>query len=75
MGIILLVVILAAFVAYMFSTEKYIKVIQTTNNDLLNRVMAKDYKEYAAFKQNEMILNKETVAQTIMKDQDVFQVD
>jgi predicted transcriptional regulator YdeE len=53
-----------------------VNAVQKEKQDLLNRVMAKDYKEYAVFEHNKDVLKVESVAQKIMQpEQDVYRVD
>jgi hypothetical protein len=68
--------IIAIFVAFIYSTNKIVRDLRSVNSDLLNRIMARDYKEYAVFEHNKEVLKVESVAQKIMQpDQDVFRVD
>lgn len=61
---------------YVYQTNKLIKGLQVLNSDLLNRLMARDYKEYAVFEHNKEVLKVESVAQKIMQpEQDVYRVD
>jgi hypothetical protein len=70
------IVILCIFVAFIYSTNKIVRDLRSVNSDLLNRIMARDYKEYAVFEHNKEVLKVESVAQKIMQpDQDVFRVD
>ena len=64
------------FVTFLITTNKIVNGIRDEKKDLLNRLMAKDYKEYAVFEHNKDVLKVESVAQKIMKpDQDVYRVD
>ncbi len=49
-----------------------VNLLQTEKKDLLNRLMAKDYKEYAVFEARKEELKQEPV---ITEPQDVFPVD
>jgi Na+-translocating ferredoxin:NAD+ oxidoreductase RnfG subunit len=65
-----------ALITFVITTNKIVNAIQKEKNDLLNRVMSKDYKEYAVFEHNKEVLKAETIAQKIMQpDQDVYRVD
>ena len=69
-------IILAVLVAFILSTNKIVRDLRSVNSDLLNRLMAKDYKEYAVFEHNKEVLKVETVAQKLMTpDIDVYRVD
>jgi hypothetical protein len=69
-------IILGIFVVFIYSTNKIVRDLRSVNSDLLNRLMSKDYKEYAVFEHNKEVLKAETVAQKLMKpDLDVFRVD
>jgi hypothetical protein len=53
-----------------------IKSLMSDNKDLLNRLMAKNYNEYATFEHVKGVAEVESMAKKIMeRDQDVFQVD
>lgn len=65
-----------ALVSFVITTNKIVNAVQKEKQDLLNRVMAKDYKEYAVFEHNKDVLKVESVAQKIMQpEQDVYRVD
>jgi hypothetical protein len=68
--------IIVIFVAFIYSTNKIVRDLRSVNSDLLNRIMARDYKEYAVFEHNKEVLKVESVAQKIMQpEQEVFKVD
>lgn len=75
-SILMLFVVLVTIGIFIYQTNRYVKSLQVLNNDLLNRLMARDYKEYAVFEHNKEVLKVESVAQKIMQpEQDVYRVD
>ena len=72
----LFVICVFALLSFLYTTNKIVKGLQEANKDLLNRVMSRDYKEYAVFEHNKEVLKAESVAQKVMQpDQDVYRVD
>jgi hypothetical protein len=49
--------------------------LQTEKKDLLNRLMAKDYNEYALFEERKVIAENTKDKNEILIDQDVFPVN
>ena len=72
---IMLFAVILTMGVFVWQNKHTIEALRSDNKDLLNRLMAKDYKEYATFEHVKSVAEVETVAKTIMNDQDVFQVD
>lgn len=72
---IFLIVVIGIFVGHYLFTQKLVDTIQNEKNDLLNRLMAKDYKEYAVFEHNKSVVEIEKNSKNIMEQQDVFPVN
>ena len=74
--VILLVICLILSFGYVaFRTHNEISALREQNKDLLNRLMANNYKEYAAVEVKKSIPRETTPAQALMNNDDVFQVN
>lgn len=71
-GEILVGLIVFAFIGFFYLSEKrYLE----EKKDLLNRIMAKDYKEFAYFEHAKQVVDKPLPAKTLFEEKDSFSVD
>lgn len=70
------IIVVLSLGCFVFQTHSEIQSLRNQNKDLLNRIMANDYKEYAAIELKKPKVPRETTpAQALMNDEDVFQVN
>lgn len=75
LGDILQIILVIGFMVWLFCNEKRHEKIE---RDLLNRIMAKDYKEYAVFEERKLGKPQDAASgqiRDIFNSRDVFPVD
>jgi hypothetical protein len=72
---VFLVILIGIFIGHYIFTQRLVDKLQSEKSNLLNRLMAKDYKEYAVFEHNKSVLEIEKQSKNIMESQDTFPVN
>jgi hypothetical protein len=54
--------VIVVLLTHIYLVHRIISKLQETNADLLNRLMARDYKEYAVFEHNKEVVKQFNVA-------------
>lgn len=69
------IIVILSLGCFVYQTHSEIQSLREQNKDLLNRLMADNYKEYAAVEVKKSIPRETTPAQALMNDEDVFRVN
>lgn len=69
------IIVVLSLGCFVFQTHSEIQSLRNQNKDLLNRIMANDYKEYAAIElKKPKVSHEKTPAQVLMSDEEVYPV-